>query len=127
MRIRGGSSSGSSSGSGLKCFICVGSICLNETTCSNSEDSCIKSFAGEKTNLSRNMATLITNTHMHTGGEIVFKGCGLGSTATNCDDAGGTGIGTCACSSDLCNGAPSPTNPSTILCLTMFLVWGAFL
>ena len=45
--IRGGSSSGSSGGTGLKCYICVGSICLNETTCSNSDDSCIKSFAGE--------------------------------------------------------------------------------
>ena len=45
------SSGGGSSGSGtglLKCYICVGSICLNETTCSNSEDSCIKSFAGER-------------------------------------------------------------------------------
>ena len=62
---------------------------------------------------------------MHTGGEIVFKGCGLGSTATNCDDASGTGIGTCACSSDLCNGAPSLTNTTAaILCLTMLLLWG---
>ena len=46
MRIRGGSSSDTGTGL-LKCYICVGSICLNETTCSNSEDSCIKSFAGE--------------------------------------------------------------------------------
>ena len=46
-----GSNSGSTSSSGtglLRCYICVGNICLNETTCSGSDDSCIKSFAGEE-------------------------------------------------------------------------------
>ena len=35
----------------------------------------------------------------------MFKGCGAKTAATNCDDASGTGSGTCACAADLCNDA----------------------
>ena len=48
------------------------------------------------------------------------------SAATNCDDGSGTGIGTCACGSDLCNAAltvratPSSTVAIAVLCSALF-------
>ena len=32
----------------LKCYDCIGTDCSDEKTCSDSDDACIKNFAGEK-------------------------------------------------------------------------------
>lgn len=65
----------------LKCYDCIGTDCLDEKLCSDSDDACVKNFVG---------------------GVTISKGCGLASSANNCD-AGITGI--CTCTADLCNAA----------------------